>query len=194
MSAPASESSRKFDLAFVGTVVMVLLTVALLKWEGRVWWCEAGDLAPWTLDAWGRHNSQHFLDPYSVTHLLHGVVFWWLLSLVPGWVSLRWRAVAGLSLEALWEVAENSAWVIDRYRTATAAKGYTGDSVMNSLGDIVACGLGLLVAHRLGWRRSLMLFVAAELLVLIWIRDSLTLNVLMLIYPIDGIREWQMRT
>lgn len=192
MSLRLTENNRITPVIL--TAVMTLLMIGALRWEGRIWWCAQGDLNPVTLDAWGAHNSQHFLDPYSVTHLLHGVVFWWLLMPVATRVSTSWRLLAGLSLEALWEVLENSAWVIDRYRTATAARGYTGDSVLNSLGDLVACGAGLLVARRLGWRRSLILFVAAELLVLCWIRDSLTLNVIMLICPLDAIRDWQLRT
>ncbi len=192
MSLRLTENNRITPVIL--TAAMTLLMIGALRWEGRIWWCAQGDLNPVTLDAWGAHNSQHFLDPYSVTHLLHGVVFWWLLMPVATRVSTPWRLLAGLSLEALWEVVENSAWVIDRYRTATAARGYTGDSVLNSLGDLVACGAGLLVARRLGWRRSLILFVAAELLVLCWIRDSLTLNVIMLICPLDAIRDWQLRT
>lgn len=184
---------HKFGAVISGAAITLLMILAL-RWEGRIWWCAQGDLNPVTLDAWGAHNSQHFLDPYSVTHLLHGVVFWWMLMPVAARVSAQWRLLAGVSLEALWEVAENSAWVIDRYRTTTAARGYIGDSVLNSLGDLVACGAGLLVAQRLGWRRSLMLFVAAELIVLWWIRDSLTLNVIMLICPVDAIRDWQLQT
>lgn len=191
--AQTSEPRFKLDWPLLVTLVMLACTVCLLRFEGRIWWCALGDLSPWCADASGPHNSQHVFDPYCVTHMLHGLVFWGGLSLLPMTVSTRWRVVAGLSLEALWEVLENSAWVIDRYRTATAAVGYTGDSVLNSLGDIVACGVGLAIAQRLGWRWSAVLFAVAELLVLVWIRDSLTLNVVMLVYPIEAIRHWQMR-
>lgn len=96
-----------------------------------------------------------------------------------------------LGVEAAWEILENSPWIIDRYRAATAAVGYTGDSVTNSLGDVAACGIGLVLASRLGWRWSTALFVATEVVLLVWIRDSLLLNVVMLVHPIDAIRVWQ---
>jgi hypothetical protein len=94
-------------------------------------------------------------------------------------------------MEAVWEVIENSSFVIQRYREATASLGYQGDTVINSLGDIVACALGLVVAWRLGLRRSLALVVIIEVALLILIRDSLLLNIVMLIYPMDWIKAWQ---
>lgn len=173
-------------------IAILAATAALLRLEGRIWWCAAGDLALWTSDAWGRHNSQHLLDPYSFTHVLHGLALWGALALVAPTVAASWRGVVGLGLEAAWEVLENSPWVIDRYRAATAAVGYSGDSVLNVLGDVVACGVGLYLAHRLGWRWSLVLFVVTEIVLLAWIRDGLTLNVVMLVHPSDAIRAWQM--
>jgi hypothetical protein len=95
-------------------------------------------------------------------------------------------------IEALWEVFENTDFIIQRYREATAALGYYGDSVANSLGDIVTCGLGFMIAQRLGFRLTVLVFVASELALLVWIRDSLLLEVLMLIYPIAAIKGWQM--
>jgi hypothetical protein len=103
-----------------------------------------------------------------------------------------WRLVLAVAIEAAWEVIENTNFVIERYREATAALGYQGDSVVNSLGDILACILGLFLARKLGFRRSLAVFVLVEVALLIWIRDSLVLEVLMLIYPIDAIKAWQM--
>jgi hypothetical protein len=94
-------------------------------------------------------------------------------------------------IEATWEVLENSPLIIDRYREATAALGYTGDTIVNSVGDILFCILGVGIARQIGFRWSVVLFVATELVLLFWIRDNLTLNVLMLIYPIEAIRVWQ---
>ena len=96
-----------------------------------------------------------------------------------------------LGLEAAWEVFENSAFVIDRYRDA-AALGYTGDTVLNSLGDIVCCLVGVDLARRIGWRWSLAAFVGTELALLLWIRDCLLLNVAMLLYPLDAVKSWQL--
>ena len=87
---------------------------------------------------------------------------------------------------------ENSAFVIERYRAATIAQGYTGDTIGNSLGDILSCALGFVLARRLGFRRSCLLFLATEVMLLLWIHDSLLLDVVMLVHPIDAIKVWQM--
>jgi uncharacterized protein DUF2585 len=176
---------------------LVLATVLIgatfqLRSQGRSWWCSCGQLFVWAGDVWSSHNSQHPLDPYSFTHLLHGFVIWWLLALCIPRVAPAWRIALATALEALWEVIENTEFVIQRYRETTAALGYEGDSIANSLGDIIVCGLGLFVAWRLGFRRSLLFFLAIEVVLIIWIRDSLILEVLMLIYPIDAIKSWQM--
>ena len=95
-------------------------------------------------------------------------------------------------VECLWEVVENSGPVIDRYRAATIAIGYQGDSVANSLGDILACAAGFVLASRIGWRASVVVFIATELALLVWIRDDLLLNIIMLVYPSETIKAWQM--
>jgi hypothetical protein len=175
-------------------VIMAVLAAAVyqLRSQGRLWLCSCGYFLLWTGDAWSSDNSQHLLDPYSFTHVLHGFLFWWLLAWIAPRLTVVWRFTLAVSFEALWEVLENSNFVIQRYREATFALGYQGDTIINSLGDILLCGAGFLVARRLGLRRSLLLFVVTEIALLFWIRDSLLLNILMLIYPLDGIREWQM--
>jgi hypothetical protein len=170
---------------------LLALTALQLHRQGRRWWCACGSWAPWSSDAWGPHNSQHFLDPYSFTHVLHGVLLCGLFTLVAPRLARSWRLVLALGLECAWEIFENSAFVIERYRAATAALGYEGDSIANSLGDILSCGVGFWIAARLGWWKSLVLFVAVELLLLWWIRDSLLLNVIMLLYPLEWVRAWQ---
>jgi hypothetical protein len=106
--------------------------------------------------------------------------------------SFTWSLVLGLALESLWEIVENTNTVINRYREATAALGYQGDTVINSIGDIVASGVGFWLAWQLGWRRSIAAFIGLEALLLLWIRDSLLLEILMLIYPVEAIRHWQL--
>ena len=96
-----------------------------------------------------------------------------------------------ITIEAVWELIENTNTVIQRYREATASLGYQGDTVMNSLGDIMCCGIGFMIARKLGWRRSLLVFIATEALLLTWIRDSLLLEILMLVHPINAIKVWQ---
>jgi uncharacterized protein DUF2585 len=107
-------------------------------------------------------------------------------------ISTGWRLVIALVAEAAWEILENSNAVIDRYRATTAFLGYRGDTVVNSLGDILCCGAGVLIARKLGWLRSLPIFLATEIVLLFWIRDSLLLEILMLIYPLDAVKQWQL--
>lgn len=103
-----------------------------------------------------------------------------------------WQLSLAIFLEALWEVFENTEFTIQRYRETTAALGYYGDSVANSLGDVATCGIGFWIARQLGLLRSFVAFALTELVLLIWIRDSLLLEILMLIYPIDWLKAWQL--
>jgi hypothetical protein len=169
---------------------LTLLFVALLFVGGRPWWCKYG-IGFWA-NAWTHCTSQHFLDPYALTHVLHGILFYWLLRpLAAANVSLHWRVFGAFALEVVWELIENSPWVIERYRQDTAALDYTGDSILNALGDLVATMLGIAFAARLSWKASAAFFVAAELLLLFTVRDNLTLNVLMLFWPLEAVKEWQ---
>jgi len=123
---------------------------------------------------------------------MHGFMFAGILLLLFRYVvkqnvSTGWRLVIALAAEAAWEILENTNAVIDRYRETTAFLGYRGDTVVNSIGDILCCGVGVLIARKLGWLRSLPIFLATEIVLLFWIRDSLLLEMLMLVYPIDGL-------
>lgn len=157
-----------------------------------MWICSCGRVTIWVGQVCSSDNSQHIFDPYSFTHVLHGFLFFWLIA----WLLPRLKPLSQLSLavavEAVWEVFENTNFVIERYRTATAALGYNGDTVVNSLGDIVCCLIGFVIARRLGFRRSLIAFALLEFVLILWIRDSLLLEILMLVAPVDVIRNWQM--
>jgi len=158
---------------------------------GRPPICTCGTVKLWVGTANGPDNSQHLADWYTPSHLIHG-----LLLFGATWLVLRRRPVgvrllSAVLVEALWEIVENSPFVIDRYRHATMALGYTGDSVLNSVSDIGAMIVGFLIARRLPWWGSAAIAVALELLTLAVIRDNLTLNVLMLLAPSDAIRAWQ---
>ena len=171
---------------------ITLVAVAFqLHYQGRLWQCSCGRFLLWVGDAWSSDTSQHLLDPYSFTHVLHGFVFYWLMLWFAPRLSRVWQLWLAVAAEAVWEVVENSEFIIQRYREGTAALGYSGDTVVNSLGDIVMCGFGFVLARYLGFGRSLTLFVAVEVVLLFWIRDSLLLNVVMLIYPIEWIKQWQ---
>jgi len=171
---------------------VLLLGVALLeRSQGRLWICSCGRILLWAGDVWSSDNSQHWLDPYSFTHILHGFLFFWLVAGLLPRLSFAWQLCLAILIEGAWEVVENSAAIIDRYRAVTVSLGYTGDTIVNSLADIVLCGLGFWLARQLGWRRTLLIFFVFEIVLLVWIRDGLLLNVLMLIYPVDAIRAWQ---
>ncbi len=115
-----------------------------------------------------------------------------LLTLLIRGMSKSWRFVLAIAIEAVWEMIENTNTVIERYRQATASLGYQGDSVLNSLGDILCCGIGFGLAMKLGWRWSIILFLAVETVLLFWIRDSLLLEIIMLVHPMNSIKTWQL--
>ncbi|HKO61438.1 MAG TPA: DUF2585 family protein [Pyrinomonadaceae bacterium] len=174
-----------------GLLLLFVVTALLLRLEGRLWICACGTIKFWVGNTCSSDNSQHLLDPFAFTHVLHGVAFYWVI----GWVGVRlrstWQILLAIAIESAWEVFENTSFVIDRYRTATAALGYTGDTVVNSLGDILCCLAGFLIARRLGFWRSLVVFLLVELTLMIWIKDSLLLQILMLISPVSAIKNWQ---
>lgn len=177
--------------AWFATLALLAATAVLLRASGRIWWCKCGGLSPLTLDVWTPHCSQHLIDAYTLSHFLHGVVFFAAFTLLrPRW-SIGWRFTGSIALASFWEVLENSPLIIGRYRESTMSLDYLGDSVINSMADIGACALGFVVARRVGLWWSCLIFIAVELLMLAWIKDNLTLNVLMLVYPVPGIREWQ---
>jgi len=171
-------------------------TVIAMRLEGRIWWCEEGDWSIWISNVWTSHCSQHWFDPYSITHMAHGLIFFCamvlLAHLAPRWsVPQRWRLCVAIGIAAAWEVLENSPIIINRYRTATMSLDYLGDSIANAVGDIVACAIGFAIARRIGWKWSLGLLLATEIVLLFLIRDNLTLNVIMLIRPIEAVKQWQ---
>lgn len=183
-TSPASAAAA--GAAIVGLAIALLLTM------GRQPWCRCGSAAVWVADAWGPHNSQHLTDPYTFTHLEHGALFFLALRAAAGRLSLRARALLAVAAESAWEIVENSPVVIERYRAATMALGYFGDSALNSAGDILACGLGFALAARLAPRTTVLLMLLTELALGVWIRDGLLLNVAMLAYPIEAIKIWQL--
>ena len=174
-----------------GVVAILGVTALLLRLEGRLWICACGIVRPWIGNTCSSDNSQHLFDPYSLTHVLHGFAFYWLVSLIAPKLKTSWQLLLTLSLEAAWEVFENTNFVIERYRTATAAFGYSGDSVVNSWGDIICCLIGFVIAARLGVRRAVLAFIGLELVLAFWIKDSLLLEILMLTFPINAIKAWQ---
>jgi hypothetical protein len=171
-------------------LALVVAFVLVQYWQGRPAWCKEG-FGFWT-GAWDNCTSQHLVDPYTLSHVLHGVIFYWLLLPFANRMSLPWRMIAALALEIGWELLENSAWVIERYRQQTAALGYIGDSIVNSLADVLATIFGVAFAARFSWKASVAMFLVFEIGMLALARDNLTLNVLMLFFPIEAIKLWQL--
>lgn len=174
--------------------VITAAAVFILRAMSRVWWCECGETNLWSGDVWSQHNSQHFVDHYSITHVSHGLIFGVLFACLPviRYWRFGWQLAPSVAVEALWEIIENTPMVINRYRETTMALGYTGDSITNSIGDIVCFILGFAFAMRVKWYWSAMIFAATEFYLLVAIRDNLSLNVLMLLFPIDAVKDWQM--
>ena len=186
-----AKTDRDKLLYVAATVLVVLLMTVLLRAQDRLFLCACGYFEIWTSDTCTSDNSQHLFDPYSFTHLLHGFLFFWLAMLLFKRFTTGWQLWIALLLESAWEVFENSRFVIERYRTATAALGYQGDTIVNSVGDLMWAIGGFMIARHLGVWRSIFVFLFVELILLLWIHDSLILQILMLVWPVDVIKAWQ---
>ncbi len=189
---PRYLAARKQLWPPLAILTIVAATAYELHRQGRMWLCDCGRVRLWMGDVWSAENSQQLLDPYSFTHLLHGIIFYALFARLLPRVAFSRRLLLAVAFESLWEIAEKADRVIDRYRGVTAAIGYHGDTILNSLGDILCFAVGFAAARRLGFRWGLAVFVVTEAVLLLWIRDSLALNVWMLIFPSRTIRAWQM--
>ncbi len=159
--------------------------------------CPCGTIKLWHGMVVSSENSQHIGDWYTFSHIIHGLLFygaahvlWRHWKLFDG-APTRWALPIAVAVEASWELLENSPLIINRYRAVTSSFGYSGDSIINSMADIGWMSLGFVLASRLPVKGIIALAIAFELFTLAMIRDNLTLNVLMLLWPIDAIREWQ---
>lgn len=183
--------ARKRLPAIATGIALIAATAAILLAMGRVPICSCGEIKLWTSDVLSADNSQHIADWYTPSHVIHGMIFYWVLRLLVPRLGVGARALIAISIEAAWEIAENSPMVIDRYREATIALGYTGDSVLNSVFDVLWMLVGFFLAMRLPPLATVLLAIAFEFLALYVIRDNLTLNVIMLLWPVEAIRTWQ---
>jgi uncharacterized membrane protein YiaA len=177
--------------AALGALLILLAAAAILLAMGRNPICTCGTVELWVPDKDSAKTSQMLADWYSPSHFIHGLLFYFGLWLVARSWPVERRFLIAVVIEATWEIAENMPMMIDRYREATIALGYTGDSVLNSVSDIAMMAVGFLAARRLPIWASAALLLLLELIPLLVIRDNLTLNVWMLLAPSDAIRQWQ---
>ena len=156
--------TRKYILLIALSLVG---TISALHLMGRQLWCSCNELSISSWDPWSKHNSQHFFDYYSFSHLLHGVLFYALLHLLLKTRPFNLRFSLAILIECGWELLENSPLIIDRYRSVTSAVGYYGDSILNSVGDLASCAFGFWLASKLPWRITLLVALLVEILMLL---------------------------
>lgn len=181
----------RYRWIILGCVVTLVVLGILEYHNGSLPLGPDGRFGWWDGNINGAENSQRVADVYSLTHVVHGVLFYLGLWLVARKVPARYRFLAAVVLESGWELLENSPFIINKYRADTVTQGYVGDSILNSLCDVGMMAIGFQIARILKPWKTVLFVVALELLCLFWVRDNLTTNIIQLTHPIPAIREWQ---
>lgn len=177
--------------AAAAAVLILAATTALLFLMGRPTICTCGSIELWISEPNSSKTSQMLSDWYSPSHIVHGLLFYAVLWLLFRRWPIETRFLIALVIEAAWELIENTPFIINRYREETAALGYTGDSMLNSISDVAMMALGFLIARKLPVWTSVAVILALEIVPLLVIRDNLTLNVWMLLAPNEAVKVWQ---
>jgi hypothetical protein len=190
---PAMQLSRAQTALIVAGIILAAALALYLMGHPLI--CKCGYVKLWHFDVQSAENSQHLFDWYTPSHIIHGFIFYWLLWLLSRRMPMLFglRLVLAVAIEASWEVIENTDFVINHYREMTISLDYYGDSVINSVSDILVMVLGYFMAARLPVWLTVTIAIALELFVGAMIRDNLTLNVLSFVWPLDAVLDWQQR-
>ena len=170
---------------------ILAVQIAFLAYEGHVWTCTCGYITAWSGDVLSFENSQQLTDWYTFSHIIHGFIFFFLLSLIFPKSSPWYRLMLAVGVESMWEMFENSSFIINRYRTTSLGLNYYGDSILNSVSDTCAMAFGFVLARKLPVWSVILLALLFESVTAYIIHDNLTLNIVNLIHPFHFIQVWQ---
>jgi hypothetical protein len=176
---------------YIVTAALIIAVAVILLLMGREPICKCGYVKIWHGDTFSSESSQHLMDWYTPSHLLHGILFYGILYMFLRQVDVGWRLAIATLIEVGWEILENTNMIIERYREVTISLDYYGDSVVNSVSDIIAMIAGFWLARVIPVWASVAVVIFFEALTMWLIRDGLALNIIMILFPLDAILEWQ---
>ncbi len=188
-------STKVFIIILIGIITAQILSLYAM---GRLPICACGFVKFWEGDVMSSSNSQQIADWYTFSHIIHGFIFYAMMYFInrkffikKGGLPIAWWLIVAVLLEVGWEIIENSTWIIEYYRANTVSIGYIGDSILNSVFDVIWMALGFFIARKLPVYMTITLIIVFELMTGYFVRDGLILNILMFIYPAEAIKVWQ---